>query len=51
MQKFYAVNSSLSVVDSTGDKSIVTQQFPDEEMHVLYNCVEVLKCIIKSEGI
>ncbi len=43
--------SSLSIVDSTGVKSIVTQKLSDEEMRALYNSAEVLKDIIKSAGI
>lgn len=43
--------SSLSVVDSTGVKSIVTQKLSDDEMKSLYNSAEVLKDIIKSAGI
>ncbi|MBQ1977395.1 MAG: L-lactate dehydrogenase [Ruminococcus sp.] len=43
--------SSLSVVDSTGVKSIVTQKLSDDEMKALNNSAEVLKDIIKSAGI
>ncbi len=43
--------SSLSVVDSSGVKSIVTQKLSDDEMKALNNSAEVLKDIIKSAGI
>lgn len=43
--------SSLSIVDSTGVKSIVTQKLSDDEMRALYNSAEVLKEIIKGAGI
>lgn len=43
--------SSLSVVDSTGIRSIVTQKLTDAEMEKLYNSANVLKDIIKSAGI
>lgn len=43
--------SSLSIVDSTGVKSIVTQKLSDDEIRALYNSAEVLKDIIKSAGI
>ena len=43
--------SSLSVVDATGVKSIVTQKLSDDEMRALNNSAEVLKDIIKHAGI
>ena len=43
--------SSLSVVDSTGVRSIVTQNLTDSELQSLYNSAQVLKDIIKSAGI
>ena len=43
--------SSLSVVDATGIKSIVTQKLSDDEMKALNNSAEVLKDIIKHVGI
>ena len=43
--------SSLSVVDSSGVKSIVTQKLSDDEMKALNNSAEVLKDIIKCAGI
>ena len=42
--------SSLSVVDSTGVKSIITQKLSDDEMAKLYNSAEVLKNIIRQVG-
>lgn len=43
--------SSLSVVDYTGVKSIVTQKLSDDEMAKLYKSAEVLKEIIKGAGL
>ena len=43
--------SSLSVVDSTGVRSIVTQNLTDSELQSLYNSAQVLKDINKSAGI
>lgn len=43
--------SSLSVVDSTGVRSIVTQKLSDDEMQRLYASANVLKDIIKSAGL
>ncbi|MBR2499648.1 MAG: L-lactate dehydrogenase [Clostridia bacterium] len=43
--------SSLSVVDSTGVRSIVTQSLTDEEIAKLHNSANVLKDIIKSAGL
>ncbi len=40
--------SSLSVVDSSGIKSIITQKLSDDERAKLYHSAEVLKEIIKS---
>ena len=43
--------SSLSLVDGTGVKSIITQQLSDEEMKNLYHSADVLKEIIRDCGI
>ncbi len=43
--------SSLSVVDHTGVKSIVTQKLSDDEMARMYNSAEVLKNIIRQVGL
>ena len=43
--------SSLSVVDRTGVKSIITQKLSDEEMQRMYNSANVLKEIIKGSGL
>lgn len=43
--------SSLSVVDRTGVKSIITQRLSDEEMQRMYNSANVLKEIIKGSGL
>lgn len=43
--------SSLSVVDNTGVKSIITQKLSDDEMKKLFNSAEVLKEIIKNSDL
>lgn len=43
--------SSLSLVDRTGVKSIITQKLSDEEMKNMYNSANVLKEIIKGSGL
>lgn len=43
--------SSLSLVDRTGLKSIITQKLSDEEIKNLHNSAAVLKDIIKSAGL
>lgn len=43
--------SSLSIVDRTGVKSIITQNLSDDEMQKMYNSANVLKEIIKSSGL
>lgn len=43
--------SSLSIVDSTGVKSIITQKLSDDEMRRMYESANVLKDIIKASGI
>ena len=40
--------SSLSLVDSTGVRSIITQKLTDEELQKLYHSAETLKSVIKS---
>ena len=40
--------SSLSLVDRTGVRSIITQKLTDEELHKLYQSAEALKSVIKS---
>ena len=40
--------SSLSLVDRTGVRSIITQKLSDEELHKLYQSAEALKSVIKS---
>lgn len=43
--------SSLSLVDSTGVRSIITQKLSDDEMQKLYASAEALKAVIKSVGL
>ncbi len=43
--------SSLSLVDNTGVKSIITQKLSEEEMQKLYHSASVLKETIKSAGL
>jgi len=43
--------SSLSLVDSTGVKSIITQRLTDEEIQKLHASAEALKSVIKSVGL
>ena len=40
--------SSLSLVDRTGVRSIITQKLSDDELHRLYQSAEALKAVIKS---
>ena len=40
--------SSLSLVDSTGVRSIITQKLTDEELRKLHESAEALKSVIKS---
>ena len=43
--------SSLSLIDSTGVKSILTQKLSDDEMRKMYESAEALKAVIKGAGI
>ncbi len=43
--------SSLSLVDGTGVRSIITQKLSDDEIKKLWNSAEVLKSIIRESGI
>ena len=43
--------STLSLVDSTGVRSIITQRLSDDEMRRLYASAEALKEVIKGAGI
>lgn len=43
--------SSLSLVDSTGVRSIITQKLSDDEMRKLYDSAEALKAVIKGAGL
>ena len=43
--------SSLSLVDSTGVRSILTQKLNDDEMKRLYESAEALKAVIKGANI
>ena len=51
----YGINdvclSSLSLVDSTGVRSILTQKLSDEEMKKMYESAEALKSVIRSVGL
>ncbi len=40
--------SSLSLVDRTGVRSIITQNLSDDELHRLYQSAEALKAVIKN---
>ena len=40
--------SSLSLIDSTGVRSIITQKLSDDELAKLYHSAETLKSVIKS---
>ena len=40
--------SSLSLVDRTGVRSIITQKLSDDELHRLYQSAEALKSVIKN---
>ena len=43
--------SSLSLIDSTGVRSILTQKLSDEEMKRMYESAEALKSVIRSVGL
>lgn len=43
--------SSLSLVDSTGVRSIITQNLTDDELQKLYASAQALKEVIKSAGL
>ena len=43
--------SSLSLVDSTGVRSIITQKLTDDELQKLYASAQALKKVIKSAGL
>ena len=43
--------SSLSLVDSTGVRSIITQKLTDDELQKLYASAQALKDVIKSAGL
>ena len=43
--------SSLSLVDSTGVRSILTQKLSDDEMKRMYESAEALKSVIRSVGL
>lgn len=43
--------SSLSLIDSTGVRSIITQKLTDDEMRKLYASAEALKSVIRNAGI
>ena len=43
--------SSLSLVDSTGVRSILTQKLSDDEMRKMHESAEALKAVIKGAGI
>ena len=43
--------SSLSLIDSTGVKSILTQKLSDDEMRRMHESAEALKAVIKGAGI
>ncbi len=43
--------SSLSLVDSHGVKSIITQKLSDDEMKKMYESAEALKAVIKGAGL
>ena len=43
--------SSLSLVDSTGVRSIITQKLTDEELQKLHASAQALKEVIKGAGL
>lgn len=43
--------SSLSLIDSTGVKSILTQRLSDDEMKKMYESAEALKAVIRNVGL
>lgn len=43
--------SSLSLIDSTGVRSIITQKLSDDEMQKLYASAQALKDVIKGAGL
>ena len=43
--------SSLSLIDSTGVRSILTQKLSDDEMRRMHESAEALKAVIRSAGI
>ncbi len=43
--------SSLSLVDSTGVRSIITQKLSDDEIQKLYASAEALKAVIRTAGL
>ena len=43
--------SSLSLIDSTGVKSILTQKLSDDEMRRMYESAEALKEVIRGVGL
>lgn len=43
--------SSLSLIDSTGVRSIITQKLTDDEMQKLYASAEALKSVIRTVGL
>ena len=43
--------SSLSLVDSTGVRSIITQKLTDDEVQKLYASAQALKEVIKNAGL
>lgn len=43
--------SSLSLVDSTGVRSIITQKLTDDEMQKFYASAEALKAVIRTAGL
>ena len=43
--------SSLSLVDSTGVRSIITQPLPEEEIAKLHKSAQALKEVIKGVGL
>ena len=43
--------SSLSLIDSTGVRSIITQKLTDDEMRKLYESAETLKSVIRNAGV
>ena len=43
--------SSLSLIDSTGVRSIITQRLTDDELQKLYASAETLKAVIRTVGL